>query len=294
VWRPIVVDLRVLFPILDDKRTLEKDRSVKKGAGLDDAQLGRAACDYLMARLKPSNGPQPLPPWFQRGAAGSASEEVPAAAPKGAVSADGAAPDGAAADGAAAASTAPVVAAAVLEECQAVVDPLSHDTWAALDRAPCSPELLDAHPWVVAWRAKEADANAVGALRAAAAAAEAAAAAAAAEGVAARAASTADAGASAGAAVEEGVGGQEATRGGGSVAGTRDATAASSAGAAGGTAGATAATGGGKPKGSKVAPASAAAPPNQAKAKLHKAGRVTANVVAATKKTNRVAPSGYK
>ena len=75
MWRPIIVDLRVLFPIIDDKRTLEKDRSLKKGAGLDDAQLGRSACDYLMSRLKPSNGKQPLPPWFQRGASGAASAD---------------------------------------------------------------------------------------------------------------------------------------------------------------------------------------------------------------------------
>jgi hypothetical protein len=46
VWRPIVVDLEVLFPLIDDKRT------TKKGTGInDDAKLGRAAVEFLQKRL---------------------------------------------------------------------------------------------------------------------------------------------------------------------------------------------------------------------------------------------------
>ena len=46
VWRPIVVDLEVLFPLIDDKRT------TKAGTGInDDAKLGRAAVEFLQKRL---------------------------------------------------------------------------------------------------------------------------------------------------------------------------------------------------------------------------------------------------
>jgi hypothetical protein len=52
-WRPIVVDLEVLFPLIDDKKILkEGTREVKEGSGLDDMKIGRAAFDYLIARLK--------------------------------------------------------------------------------------------------------------------------------------------------------------------------------------------------------------------------------------------------
>jgi len=332
VYRPLVIDLRVLFPILDDKRTLEKDRSVKKGTGIDDPQLGRAACDYLLARLKPSDGDQPLPPWFQRGARGDSGAEEgssvdatsSAALPNGATSTDSANDSSAAAAavlvapaaaaeagvGAEAAgseatptTSSPPPRAVVLEECQAVVNCLSHDTWTTLERAP-PPDLLEANEWVINWRAKEAEAA-----EAAAEAAkndEAASAAvdgddigevAAAGGASASAGSTVEASSDASKAAEEDMSNKEATKGkvGASAAtgsaGAAVAKGASSGGKAADTPMTSAAGSASKPKGNKVFPAPAAAPKSQAKERLQKSGRAVANAAAATKKGSRVAPS---
>jgi hypothetical protein len=331
VYRPLVIDLRVLFPILDDKRTLEKDRSVKKGTGIDDAQLGRAACDYLLARLKPSDGAQPLPPWFQRGATGdssgeesSAEETASAASPDAAEPVNSAkaigtaaaseTPAGAAAEasadsgatGSEAATSVPTPApgAAVLEECQAVVNCLSHDTWTTLERAP-PPDLLEANEWVIAWRAKEVEAAAEAA-KADETAADVAATGrddsggvATAGGASAAESSTLEANTVDGKAAEDDTEIREAVvdKGGASTSGNKVVKGAVSGGKV-AEAAAPAAGGGSKPKGSKVSPAPAAAataaPRSQAKERLQKSGRAVANAAAATKKNSRVAPANGK
>mmetsp|Transcript_52485 Transcript_52485/g.119670 ORF Transcript_52485/g.119670 Transcript_52485/m.119670 type:complete len:163 (-) Transcript_52485:12-500(-) len=49
-WRPLVIDTRVLFPLIDSKKILEpKTRKPKEG--LDEAGLARAASDYIIGRL---------------------------------------------------------------------------------------------------------------------------------------------------------------------------------------------------------------------------------------------------
>ena len=143
--------------MLDEKRTL------KPGSGLDDTKLGRAAADYVMARLKITNGEQPLPLWFQRGCSPSTEERKPTGAkdPGASSTVDSGEGSGVPAPEGATEGASPVAGEGPPQpppsqddEVQVYLDKLSHDTWETLEMAP--PEgLLDDHPWIAARQAKK-------------------------------------------------------------------------------------------------------------------------------------------
>lgn len=56
-WCPLVVDIEALYPIINPNKT------GKTSSGLSDEDLGKAAADYLLARLKVSSEPVPVPAW---------------------------------------------------------------------------------------------------------------------------------------------------------------------------------------------------------------------------------------
>ena len=137
-WRPLVVDLEILFPLIDEKRSTKPDSGIN-----DDAKLGRVACEYLSTRLLPSKGEQPLPLWFQPGGSGVGAppSEVAGAEGAGAEGAAGAV-DAEAGDAAlegeggvgsdeSAAAAATAAAAGGAAEAQVELDRKTHDTWTA-------------------------------------------------------------------------------------------------------------------------------------------------------------------
>jgi hypothetical protein len=137
-----------LFPLIDDKRT------VKKGSGFDDEKLGRAACDYLLTRLKPSNGEQPLPEWYQLNPAAAAAAATTTTATTVSTSKPDQATQGNDSQTLVsdvkpkeAAETAATDTAVIMEQ-QAIIDKLSHDTWELIEK--CPPEgLLNENKWFV-------------------------------------------------------------------------------------------------------------------------------------------------
>jgi hypothetical protein len=135
-----------LFPLIDDKRT------VKKGSGFDDEKLGRAACDYLLTRLKPSNGEQPLPEWYQLNPTTTAATTTTTTTVR--TSKSDQATQGndshtlvSDVKPKEAAETAATDTAVIMEQ-QAIIDKLSHDTWELIEK--CPPEgLLNENKWFV-------------------------------------------------------------------------------------------------------------------------------------------------
>mmetsp|Transcript_9275 Transcript_9275/g.12157 ORF Transcript_9275/g.12157 Transcript_9275/m.12157 type:complete len:351 (-) Transcript_9275:198-1250(-) len=150
-WRPIIVDSKILFPLIDDKKT------IKKGTGLDNDSLARAASDYIVARLKPSNGEQPLPLWYQpteqdKEATDPGTKETknevnestkkeentnPSSTNESEVIKDG-----------------EKVKESEWIEQQAMLDKLSHDTWEVIERAPTE-GTINENRWLKEWNDKK-------------------------------------------------------------------------------------------------------------------------------------------
>lgn len=65
-WRPIFVDAKALYPLVDPKKN-------KNNPGLDDNALKNAISDFLVARLNVPSEPQPLPDFWE-GSTSSASD----------------------------------------------------------------------------------------------------------------------------------------------------------------------------------------------------------------------------
>lgn len=112
---------------------------MKKGSGLEEDKLGRAVCDYLLSRLKPSNGEQPLPSWFSEGVVDNECGEIPKEVSGGSSPVVSTTSDASQAE-----------SIGIRVEQQAIVDKLSHDTWECLE-IPAPEGLLDTNQWFISW-----------------------------------------------------------------------------------------------------------------------------------------------